>query len=82
MSGPAQTTGNVLTDGTGVSPITVKKFVKDFVADALMGIPPALLAVGVTGVPQDQAALLTAIVAIGGAVVGALYRAALRWSTS
>ena len=74
--------GNALTDGTGVSNLTVSKLVKDFVADALMGIPPALLAAGVVGVPQDQVALMAAVVAIGGAVVGALYRGALKWATS
>ena len=74
--------GNALTDGTGISRITGSKFLKDFVADALMGIPPALLGAGVVGVPQDQVALLTAVVAIGGAVIGAVYRGLLRWATS
>lgn len=77
-----QNVGNALTDGTGISRITGSKVLKDFVADALMGIPPALLAVGVTNVPQDQAQLIVAIVAIGGAIIGALYRAGLRWATS
>lgn len=72
----------VLTDGTQVSPLTPRKLVKDFVADALMGIPPALIAAGVVGIPQDQVALMAAVIAIGGAVVGALYRGALKWATS
>jgi hypothetical protein len=82
QSQSVQNVGNTLTDGTGISKITGSKFIKDFVADALMGIPPALLAVGVTGIPQDQATTITAIVAIGGAVIGAIYRGLLRWSTT
>lgn len=79
---PDTQVGSVLTDGTGISRITQSKLIKDFVADALMSIPPALLAAGVVGLPQDKVALLSATLALGGAVVGALYRVALKWATT
>jgi hypothetical protein len=71
-----------LTDGTGISKITSSKFIKDFVVDLLMSVPPALVAANVGSVPQDRVALTTAAFALGGAVLGALYRAGLRWGTS
>ncbi len=76
------TIGNALTDGTGVSPLTLPKFVKDAVADFLLALPAALIVAGVTDVPQDTKGAMVAGFAIIGVAVKALYRAALRWSTT
>ena len=74
--------GNALTDGTGVSPLTLPKLVKDAVADFLLALPAALLAVNITAIPQDEKTAMVAVIAIGGVAVKAIYRAALRWATS
>lgn len=71
-----------LTDGTGVSPLTANKLIKDAAADFLLALPAALIAVGITGVPQDTQTGLVAIIAIVGVLVRAAYRAALRWATT
>jgi len=73
---------NALTDGTGVSPLTLLKFIKDFVADFLMTAAAAVVAAGIMTVPTDQPTLYIAGVAILGAAIRAGYRAALRWATS
>jgi len=71
-----------LTDGTGISPFTVSKFVKDFVADVLLSGAAALVAVQVVDVGAAVAQPQVAAFALIGAVVRAAYRAALRWSTT
>jgi selenophosphate synthase len=71
-----------LTDGTGVSSITATKFVKDFVADVLLSGAAALVTVNVMGVADVIAAPDITAFAIAGAVIRALYRAALRWATT
>lgn len=78
----AQKTGSVLTDGTGISQITASKFVKDFVADVLLSGAAALAAVQITDFGGAVATPQVAAFAVIGAVVRAVYRAALRWSTS
>ena len=85
MPEPVPSAGSVtstLTDGSGVSRLTSSKLVKDAVVDFLMGLPPALLAVNITAVPTDQAAIVTAVIAIGGVLMGVAYRTALKWATS
>lgn len=76
------TIAGALTDGTGVSPLTVPKMVKDAVADFLLALPAALLAANITDIPQDSKGLMVAVVAVGGVLVKAVYRAALRWATT
>lgn len=71
-----------LTDGTGVSPITVSKFVKDFVADVLLSGAAALATAQIVGVADVVAAPQVAAFAVAGAVIRAAYRAALRWATT
>lgn len=71
-----------LTDGTGVSPLTWVKFVKDLSADLLLGLPAALVAAGISGLPTDKSALMIALVTVGTGAVKAVYRAWLRWATS
>jgi hypothetical protein len=80
-SATSQTAG-FLTDGTGVSPGTWTKFVKDFTADVLLSGAAALAAVQIidfgAAINQPQIAAF----ALAGAVIRAAYRAALRWATS
>jgi hypothetical protein len=79
---PDTTVGAALTDGTGVSAITVTKFVKDFVADVLLSGAAALVAVQVVDVGSAIDKPQVAAFAIAGAVIRAAYRAALRWATT
>lgn len=82
MTGPAGTTGNVLTDGTGISAFTSSKLIKDLVADFLLTASAALVAVNVTdlnGAVANQAVVVTAV---GGALIRVLYRAVLKWATT
>lgn len=74
--------GGTLTDGTGVSPSTTQKFLKDFVADALLTAAAALTAAQIVAIPTDQQGAWTAAMAIGGAVIHAAYRSVLRWASS
>lgn len=71
-----------LTDGTGVSSITLVKFFKDFVADVLLSAAAALVAVQIVTVDAAVAAPQVAAFAILGAVIRAGYRAVLRWATT
>ncbi len=80
--GAKATVGNALTDGTGVSPLTLAKLVKDAVADFLLALPAALIVAGVTDVPQDTKTAMVAGFAVIGVAVKALYRVALRWATA
>lgn len=72
----------VLTDGTGVSPLTAPKFVKDFVADVLLSGAAALATAQILDLGAAVAAPQVAAFAVAGAVIRAAYRAALRWATS
>lgn len=80
----ADTTGVVgtLTDGTGVSPLTAPKFVKDFVADVLLSGAAALATAQILDLGAAVAAPQVAAFAVAGAVIRAAYRAALRWATT
>ena len=71
-----------LTDGTGVSAITVTKFVKDFVADVLLSGAAALAAVQITDVGAAIDQQQVAAFALIGATIRAAYRAVLRWATT
>lgn len=75
-------TGAALTDGTGVSPLTLKKLVKDFVADFLMTAAAAVAATGIMGIPTDQTSTVIIGTAVLGAAIRAGYRAVLRWATT
>lgn len=72
----------VLTDGTGVSPFNVQKFVKDFVADLLLSGAAALVAVQITDFGAAVATPEVAAFALVGAAIRAAYRALLRWATT
>lgn len=80
----AEQTGAVsaLTDGTGVSPITAQKWVKDFVADVLLSGAAALAAAQIIDVGSAVQAPEVAAFAVAGAVIRSLYRAVLRWATT
>lgn len=71
--------GGTLTDGTGVSSLTLPKFIKDALLDFLLTAPAVFVALGFVNL--DQA--LTAPTAVGlgllDAAIRVVYRAALRW---
>lgn len=73
---------SVLTDGTGVSPINLQKFVKDFIADVLLSGAAALAAVQIVDVGGAVQTPNVVIFALAGAAIRAGYRAALRWATT
>jgi hypothetical protein len=73
---------SALTDGTGISPFNWVKFVKDLIADILLSGAAALVAVQIMDVGAAIAAPQVAGLALAGAVIRALYRAALRWATT
>lgn len=62
--------------------MTLTKYAKDFVADALMGIAAGLATVTVTSI--DEAIAMQAVItfAIVKALVQAVYRTALKWATT
>jgi hypothetical protein len=68
-----------LTDGTGVSSLTVPKFVKDFIVDALLGIAAGFGVLQITEIPQTQEGLTVAAFAVGKALIQAAYRVVLKW---
>jgi hypothetical protein len=80
----ADQTGAVgaLTDGTGVSPITATKWVKDFVADVLLSGAAALAAAQIVDVGSAIDQPQVAAFAVVGALVRSVYRFALRWATT
>ncbi len=71
-----------LTDGTGVSPLTIQKLVKDFVADVLLSGAAALATVGILSLQDAVSTPEVAAFAVAGAVIRAAYRVVLRWATS
>lgn len=75
----------VLTDGTGVSPMTGMKVVKDLVLDFLI-TAAAGLGAGATLDALDLGSIIAAPdlagIAIAGALIKAVFRAALRWASS
>lgn len=81
---PATSTGAVgaLTDGTGVSPITPTKWIKDFVADVLLSGAAALAAAQIVDVGSAIQTPEVAAFAVAGAVIRSAYRIALRWATT
>jgi len=82
VSGPAAAPANALTDGTGVSPITLQKLIKDFVADFLLSAAAALATAQIVGLQQVVDAPDLAVFAVAGAAIRAGYRVLLRWATS
>lgn len=82
MTGPAASTGNVLTDGTGISRLTSSKVVKDLVADFLLTASAALVAVNIMSVDAALAQPTVIATAVGGALIRVGYRALLKWATT
>lgn len=81
----ANTAGQALTDGTGVSPLTFTKYVKDFIADFLMTAAAAVTTIPLAsafGVPTTDAEFQIVAVAVLGALIRAGYRTVLRWATT
>ena len=83
--GTASGTTGALTDGTGVSPMTGTKIIKDLVFDFIVTALSALGA-GATADALDLTVIIgapeAAAIAIAGALARTLIRAALRWSSS
>lgn len=79
---PDTAIGSVLTDGTGTSPITLQKFAKDVVADALLSGAAALVAVNIVSLDAAIAQPTVVAFAVGGALIRVLFRAGLRWATT
>lgn len=79
---PDTQVGSVLTDGTGASPITLKKLVKDFIADFLITLSSGFAVVNVGNLQDALAAPQVVAIAVGSAAIAAGYRILLRWSTS
>lgn len=60
----------------------MEKIVKDFVADALMGVAAGLATVTITSIDEAIAAQAVITFAITKALVQAGYRTLLKWATS
>ena len=71
-----------LTDGTGVSAITGSKFLKDLVADFLLTGAATLATSAILDLGDALQAPDVAAIAVAGAAIRSLYRAALRWATT
>lgn len=69
--------GDTLTGSTGWT-----KWVKDFVADALLSAAAALTTAQIVAIPTNTHDLTIAGFAIGGAIIHAAYRIVLKWATS
>ena len=69
-----------LTDGTGIGTFTVPKIIKDLILDALLSVPPALIAINITDVQAATVAPVAVAFAVGDALIRVLYRAALKWA--
>ena len=73
---------NVLTDGTGVSPITGQKLLKDFVYDLIVGSIAGFATSSYAGVQDVIAAPLPIVFGIANAAIAAIVRIALRWASN
>jgi hypothetical protein len=73
---------SALTDGTGVSQITVPKIIKDFIADVLLSGAAALVAVQIVDVGSAVAQPQVVAFALIGATIRAAYRIILKWATT
>lgn len=82
MSAGSTGVHSTLTDGTGVSALTLTKFVKDFVADFLMSAAAALTAAQIIDIGSAIQGQETATFAVVGALIRTGYRAILRWTQS
>lgn len=79
MAGETGVTGT-LTDGTGVSGLTVPKAVKDFVVDFLLTAAAGVAASQITEIPTSVEQAAIAGTAIATALIKAAYRAVLAWA--
>ena len=71
-----------LTDGTGVSPITLAKLVKDLVADFLLSAAAALAAAQIVDFGSAVNSPNVVAFALMGAFIRSAYRIVLRWAQS
>lgn len=71
-----------LTDGTGVSSLTVPKVIKDLILDALLSIPASLAVINITGLESALAAPVAVAIAVADSLGRVVYRALLKWAQS
>ncbi len=69
-----------LTDGTGVSALSIQKYFKDFLVDFMLGAVTALASVNILGLADAVSFPDVAGIAIGGAAIRAAYRTILKWA--
>lgn len=71
-----------LTDGTGISGLTVPKVIKDLILDALLSIPASLAVINIAGLESALAAPVAVAIATADSLIRVLYRGALKWAQS
>lgn len=71
-----------LTDGTGVSPLTVPKVLKDFVVDFVKTLAAVFTAAQITGVQGAIDDPHKIAIAVTGALFSTVYRFILKWGES
>lgn len=71
-----------LTDGTGVSSLTVPKIAKDFIVDFVKTLAAVFVAAQITGVQNVLDDPHKAIIAATGALFSTGYRFILKWGES
>lgn len=80
----AEETGvsGALTDGTGISSLTIPKVVKDAILDFLLTAPAVFIAISVADLNQALAAPAAVGLGLLDAAIRVVYRAALKWAQS
>lgn len=69
-----------LTDGTGISSLTVPKVVKDAILDFLLTAPAVFVAISVADLNQALAAPTAVGLGLLDAAIRVVYRALLKWA--
>lgn len=69
-----------LTDGTGISNLTVPKVVKDAILDFLLTAPAVFIGLSITNAEQALAAPVAVGLGLLDAAIRVLYRAAVKWA--
>jgi ABC-type antimicrobial peptide transport system permease subunit len=80
MAPAATGVSGALTDGTGVSSLTIPKVIKDLILDALLSIPPSLLVINVTTLDAAIVAPVAVAFAVGDSLIRVVYRFLLKWA--
>ena len=70
---------STLTDGTGISNLTLPKVLKDALLDFMLGLPGVFIALNVTGLEQALAVPVAVSFGVGDLLVRVAYRASIKW---